>query len=228
MSQVIDIPLFPLPGVVLFPGCILPLRVFEPRYLKLLQDVMAAEKLIGMANLIQNKELLATEPPLSPPVYDVLGIGQVVACQQLDDGTYHIALLGLSRNKLIDELPHTPYRIGRTLKLEEKKPETLDAQQNLLALHKDMLEKSTALVKRTLEAEAAAQFHAALKERAEPGQSADLLASIFISDPQLRQTLLENLDVASRVQIVQLVLSKLLQKLEGRGPHFGEGNVCLN
>lgn len=99
------IPLFPLPGALLLPRARLPLHLFEPRYLAMLEDCLKTPgRLIGM---IQPRQGPAGEQLLS-----AIGCaGRVTAFSETDDGRYMITLSGISRFRLRDEVQgFTPYR----------------------------------------------------------------------------------------------------------------------
>jgi uncharacterized protein len=226
-----EVPLFPLPGIVLFPGTLLPLRVFEPRYLQLLKDVMASEKLIGMAQL-KPTEYPFNEMPGSPPpsIYSVVGIGKVIAHEALGDGTYHIALMGQARCRVNVEIPHEPYRIAKVAPLWDRLPETDEGGLKLNLGVADMVKSANALVSRTLDTSAANRFKKALKANKDASSVTDLLASIYIQDAELRQSLLETVDVLERTKIMLTVLEKLLARPDKKPPQqkYSRDEICLN
>lgn len=99
------IPLFPLPGALLLPRAKLPLHIFEPRYLAMLEDCLKTPgRLIGM---IQPRQGPGGEALLS-----AIGCaGRVTAFSETDDGRYMITLSGISRFRLREEIEgFTPYR----------------------------------------------------------------------------------------------------------------------
>jgi uncharacterized protein len=226
-----EVPLFPLPGIVLFPGTLLPLRVFEPRYLKLLKDVMASEKLIGMAQL-KPAEFPFKETPGSPPpsIYNVVGVGKVIAQEELGDGTYHIALMGQARCRIQSEIPHQPYRIARVSPLWDRLPDTEEGELKLNLGVADMVKSANALVSRTLDTSAANRFKKALKANKDASSVTDLLASIYIQDSEVRQSLLETVDVLERARIMLSVLEKLLARPDKKPPQqkYSRDEICLN
>lgn len=222
------VPLFPLPGVVLFPGAILPLRVFEPRYLRLLNDALSSDKLIGMPQIKPSPAYL-TNPNATPDLHGVLGVGLIVAQDQLSDGTWHIALLGQGRYRLEGEVPHQPYRIGEVRPVEEQLPHTPQQCQTLAALQATMLQTAERLIGRTMEAEAQQQLREALHQRRDAGALSDMLASIFVQDSALRQALLESSDVLTRVRLVHAVMRKLGERVQKKPTaKLGGEDVCLN
>lgn len=90
------VPLFPLGGVLLLPGGQLPLNIFEPRYLSMVDDSLKAERLIGM---IQPRE----DGAAGPALFDVGCAGKITAFEETDDGRYLITLTGISRFKVEQE-----------------------------------------------------------------------------------------------------------------------------
>ena len=99
------IPVFPLDGALLLPHGALPLNIFEPRYLNMVDDAMAGERIIG---LIQTRPGGDPERPLLAPIGCA---GKITAFTETSDGRYLITLTGLSRFHAREELPvHTPYR----------------------------------------------------------------------------------------------------------------------
>lgn len=103
------IPLFPLPGVVLMPGTMLPLHIFEPRYRAMVADALAGDRTIGMAMLYPGWESGGDDPR----IYAVGGAGEIVESEELEDGRYNILLEGRFRYRVIEETPANPYRIAR-------------------------------------------------------------------------------------------------------------------
>jgi Lon protease-like protein len=102
------IPVFPLDGALLLPHASRPLNIFEPRSLNLVDDAMAAERVIGM---VQTTSGGARERPLLAPVGCA---GRITSFAETPDGRYVITLTGLARFRLGEELPaSTPYRRAR-------------------------------------------------------------------------------------------------------------------
>lgn len=98
------IPVFPLSGVLLLPRGQLPLNIFEPRYLNMIDDAMAGDRIIGM---IQPSGGAADLPGLSA----VGCAGRITSFNETSDGRYLITLTGVARYRIISELPtQTPYR----------------------------------------------------------------------------------------------------------------------
>lgn len=98
------IPVFPLDGALLLPGGELPLQIFEPRYLNMVDDVMAGDRVIGM---IQTKGGDRSRPVLA----DVGCLGRITSYAETADGRYLITLTGVCRFEPGEEITiRTPYR----------------------------------------------------------------------------------------------------------------------
>jgi len=98
------IPVFPLDGALLLPGGELPLQIFEPRYLNMVDDAMAGDRVIGM---IQTRGGSRSRPKLS----DVGCLGRITSYAETSDGRYLITLTGLCRFETGEELDlRLPYR----------------------------------------------------------------------------------------------------------------------
>lgn len=94
--------IFPLNGTVLLPGCELPLNIFEPRYLNMIDDALKAERLIGMIQTDENAPSGLTK---------VGGLGRITQFSEQEDGRYLIVLKGLKRFNFIEDTKSTtPYR----------------------------------------------------------------------------------------------------------------------
>ncbi len=94
-------PVFPLSGAVLFPYTRLPLNIFEPRYLNLIDAVLAGPRYMGMIQPLQSdRETGADDMPL----YEIGCLGRLTSFSETDDGRYVITLTGVARYKVVEEL----------------------------------------------------------------------------------------------------------------------------
>ncbi len=100
------IPIFPLPGALLLPRARLPLHLFEPRYLQMLEDCMKTpSRLIGM---IQPREVPTGE---AARLQAIGCAGRLTGFSETEDGRYMITLTGISRFRVLSEVEgFTPYR----------------------------------------------------------------------------------------------------------------------
>ena len=94
------IPIFPLPGVLLFPSAKLALNIFEPRYVAMTRDALKSDWIIGM---IQPRA--QTRSGEEPDIYLIGCAGKIIALSETDDGRFLITLNGIARFKIRDEFP---------------------------------------------------------------------------------------------------------------------------
>ena len=99
------IPVFPLSSVLLLPRGELPLNIFEPRYLSMVEDALRADRIIGMAQLQDEQE------GLRPTIHSVGCIGKITHFAETGDGRLMLTLTGLARFRVVEEMTVlTPYR----------------------------------------------------------------------------------------------------------------------
>ncbi len=213
-----ELPLFPLPKVVLFPRALLPLHVFEPRYQTMLRDCMSTH---GMMAVVLVSDAHASDARLSgergaserghPPIARVASVGAVVEHQPLDDGRSNILLSGVARVSLEELQFLPPYRRARATLLEEEESEVSAADRTAL------VGAATAFATEVKKHDPMFQFR--LPPEAKIGTIADLCAHHLVVDAAARQSILEELSVGARVQQVIRELA-LQQRLLG-GPSSG-------
>lgn len=92
--------LFPLSGVILLPRGHVPLNVYEPRYINLIDDMLGQNRMIG---IIQPRAVCSDPIANDEPLYTVGAVGRIVQFTDAGDGRYHITLEGLSRFRLFDQ-----------------------------------------------------------------------------------------------------------------------------
>tara|TARA_Y200000002_G_scaffold287908_1_gene242043 strand:- start:222 stop:866 length:645 start_codon:yes stop_codon:yes gene_type:complete len=101
------IPIFPLSNFIIFPKTTVPLNIFEPRYIDMIDDSMKSNKLIGM---IQPK--IYKKNNLNPDLHKVGCVGKITTFKETDDGRYLVELKGIIRFNSVDELEtEKKYRI---------------------------------------------------------------------------------------------------------------------
>jgi hypothetical protein len=105
VSRTLRVPIFPLPGAILFPRSQLPLHIFEPRYREMVRDAIDGSGRIAM---IQPHRL---DDDNQAPLFGVGCVGDVVGIEELEDGRFNIVLLGSNRFRLLKEAEiDAPYR----------------------------------------------------------------------------------------------------------------------
>ncbi len=92
------IPVFPLSNFIVFPNTTVPLNIFEPRYLKMTEDAMSSNRLIGMIQPKKSGDLK------KPDLFDVGCVCRIVSFNETEDGRYIIIIKGLNRFKIIKEI----------------------------------------------------------------------------------------------------------------------------
>tara|TARA_A100001011_G_C14190445_1_gene791076 strand:+ start:165 stop:809 length:645 start_codon:yes stop_codon:yes gene_type:complete len=92
-----EIPIFPLSNFIIFPNTSVPLNIFEPRYIEMIDDAMKGSRMIGM---IQPKNFDQKLPDL----YKIGCVGKITSFNETEDGRYLIVLNGISRFKITEEL----------------------------------------------------------------------------------------------------------------------------
>src|SRR3712207_4543251 len=94
------IPVFPLPGALLLPRGQMPLNIFEPRYLAMVDDALRTDRVIGMIQ----PEADAGSDPSAPKLYQVGCAGRITQLAETGDGRYRITRIGIARFKVRDEV----------------------------------------------------------------------------------------------------------------------------
>jgi hypothetical protein len=106
------IPVFPLRGAILLPRSTLPLNVFEPRYLAMIDDVMSGARVLGIIQPHGTQGAVESPTGRNIELKKVGCVGRVTAYQELDDGRIVITLTGIARFDTIDEATTAlPYRV---------------------------------------------------------------------------------------------------------------------
>ncbi len=193
------IPIFPLTGAVLLPGGMLPLNIFEPRYLSMIQAALASgNRTIGM---IQPNGDDAGD---SPSVYDTGCAGRIVSFAETDDGRFLITLSGMCRFGIVEELP---LKDGYSRVVAEYR-----------RFRSDMSSEATADIDRArlLEVLKAYLEHHGIEANWKAIEGADdgrLVASLAMMCPfraSEKQALLEAPDLAERVRVIVMLLEMAL------------------
>jgi Lon protease-like protein len=182
--------LFPLPNLVLFPHVVQPLHVFEPRYRQMTADALADDRLLALVLLRPGWE---AEYEGRPPLYPVACLGRIVADQQLPDGRYNLLVRGLTRLKLLGELPdNNPYRTARGELLSDGPLPTVGEAK---ALRKELADK---VLPRFAAGPPRDQLRELFRGELPLGALCDILGFALPFPVEHKQALLEQLDVTRR------------------------------
>ncbi len=203
------LPIFPLPQAHLFPGVLMPLHVFEPRYRQMVRDLVAG--VTGPAPLLAIAELkpgYESDYEGRPPVHPVCGLGRMVWHQALPDGRFNILMRGEARVRIEREHPpDRPYRLVRASLREDEAPsrpievDATSARTLVARIAPHLPEQGKPLLDM-------------LADITAPALLCDVLAGTVIRDPALRRELLEEPDPALRITRVEAELAALGHALD--------------
>lgn len=207
-----QVPIMTLPDATLFPGSLLPLHIFEPRYRRMLKDALETSRVFAIA---MRKPGSKREIPLQ-----VAGLGMIRVAVNQPDGTTNVVLQGLSRVALMGAVRHRPYRVESAVPLVAKRdtfPDAPTLTRQLRDLVVTRLEQEKPMTKKELlqqlSPDAIPQFETIataslqhfvdiLKEVKDPGQAADLVGCTLLRKPDERQIVLETVEVEPRLRMV--------------------------
>lgn len=203
-----SVPLFPLPNVVLLPGAVLPLHVFEKRYRQMTEHLVGGGRRMNPAEsnrLLAIVRIGAKFDPMDdqPPLMEVGCCGRILDAQRLDDGRWNILVKGLCRVRVGDELdPELAgpggdavlYRRADLLPLHSKRAFEIDLGE--------AREKMRRLCRRPpiVGTPVGRQLDKLLSGPIPTAQLADVLAFDLLEDVDEKQALLEETDVRRRVE----------------------------
>ena len=126
-----EIPVFPLSNFIIFPNSTVPLNIFEPRYLQMVDDSMSSHRYIGM---VQPKSKISNS---KPELYSVGCLGKITSFNETEDGRYLIILNGVQRFHIVNEVDEG--KLYRTCKVDFRKFEK-DLETNSQKLNSNDLE----------------------------------------------------------------------------------------
>lgn len=202
-----ELPLFPLP-TVLFPGALLPLHIFEPRYRAMIRDVLETHRALAVVLVTDPKDVDAHG---HPRIAEIAGAGVIIDHAELPSGRFNVMVRGRARVRL-EELPFVapganapsfPYRRARATVLT---PPSGDVPASDVSA---LVSAATAFAARVRERDP--DFEFPLPRDAPAGAIADLCAHHLVLDARERQAILETLAPADRVRRVAEALA--LQRL---------------
>ncbi len=198
-----ELPIFPLPNVVLFPNMALPLHIFEERYRRMTHDCLQGDRYLGIFLLRKGWEEAAEPLP-----HDVGGFGQVVRAVKLPTGNYEIVVRGLGKARVISYTQEIPYRRAVIQLLEDEGGDSAD----LRAQAASMVERLKRVL--TLRPGLGAELQTHLKLLASPG---DLVYAVAAHYPELsvyeRQSILEIRSIDAQIAHLNRLLGRELAKL---------------
>jgi ATP-dependent Lon protease len=204
----------------LFPGSVLPLRIFEPRYRRMLSDALEGNRMFCLA---MNQPVTSRERPC-----EVAGLGMVRVSLENPDGTSNLVLQGISRVRLGKATRYRPYRVHEIEPLASGEVDTVVADA-LVERTLDLVDARLRLVP-TLPASFLAPLLgtnakagvkvvdciAALRKVGDPGALADVVASLVLPDPVMRQIILQTIGVEDRLRhLVRFLTAEVAEASSG-------------
>jgi Lon protease-like protein len=201
--EIVTVPVFPLPEVVFFPGTLLPLHVFEPRYKDMISDVLAGD---GMLGVVQLRPGWDKDYYGNPAVYKVLGVGRIVQNKRWPDGRYDILLHGLYRGAIRSESKQGEYRLAEVEPLPDHVQQ--EHQQELQVVHERLLELYNKLSEALPDT---ANTLVRDSEAPNAGSLVDIMASVFVEDAYDKQSILSEPDVVRRQRLLRVQLRSMLK-----------------
>jgi len=191
-----EIVIFPLSNAIFFPNTVLPLNIFEPRYKKMTEDALSNDRLIGMVQTKNYKNVV------KPEVFDVGCLGKIETYSKTIDGRYLINLTGLIRFKILDELktdlPYRGVKVSYEDYLEDLEKIKFSDKINFL----DLIDKTQKFFK-------IHQLSTDWKvvEKVEPGQLINSLSMICPFSASEKQTLLEAKNLVERTKLINQIIN---------------------
>lgn len=203
-----NLPMFPLPQVVLLPGTHLPLHIFEPRYRRMLSDAMTTHRHLGV---VQIRDLGDRDELGHPSLFSVMGIGKIVRHEALPGGRSNILLEGVAR-AAVHELPfEPPYRRARAVVLESIEQ---GVQSDELT---SLISAATSFAGLVREKDPSFEFK--LPKVADAEVLVNVIAQELLIDARDRQTALETLRVAERARrVIETLALQQLTLARSSGP----------
>jgi hypothetical protein len=196
------IPVFPLPDVVLFPGVFLPLHVFEPRYMEMVKDSLAEDRLIGISLLRPGWD---HDNDDRPAIYPVGCVGLISHIEELSDGRYNLVLRGVEKYRVVRE--EDAARMYRRASVDYFEERMTEADRETVRRQRHQLERLLTAVADTPDQ----PFPSNLSDE----EVINALAQYLDLEPIERQALLEQDGVARRCG----ALIELLEMKEMSGNH---------
>ncbi len=185
-------PVMVLPGAVLFPKAILPLRIFEPRYRAMLEFALENDRMFCVAQMKPEISDAVSEDQL----FHTAGIGLIAASHTQADGTSNVMLHGLARVRFQGFVQENPFRIARVLPLVPVEVGSKEAE-NLAAELRRLCVKI-----RVNGAPLPEPFPEMLAQITDPEDVANAIAHSLIGDGLERQASLEEEDTTVRLRML--------------------------
>jgi len=201
-----QIPVFPLPDVVFFPGTVLPLHVFETRYRAMVRDALAADGTIAVALLQPGWERRYAG---NPEYFPIATAGRMEDLESTKDGRYYFKLVGSVRVRLGEVVRDAPYRLVVAEEIPERPVDENDPSIRRAKL--DLFASQVYLVRELTGSE---HPRLVLDERMSFASAVNGACASLPSEPAVRQSLLELDDLRERHRTAAGILDEILQRVK--------------
>jgi ATP-dependent Lon protease len=199
-----ELPILPLRGTVLYPDLILPIMVGRKRSVKLIDDAMDSNRIIGIVTQKRSE----TEDPKESDLYSVGVAALILRMIRELDGSQRVIVQGISRIRMREYIQREPYFKARTDTIEEGFALGVEIEALMMNL-KNLFQRAVELAPYLT-----TELGSMVSNIKSPSILADLIASnLNISTPE-KQGILETIDVRERLTKVHLILNKEVQVLE--------------
>ena len=195
-----EIPVFPLSNFIIFPETTVPLNIFEPRYIQMIDDCMKTHRMIGM---VQPKK---TGDLKKPDLYNVGCLGKITSFNETEDGRYLIVLNGLSRFEILEE--NSTEKLYRVCKVNYNKY-SLDFDNSKEKVNFSNLEQILKDLKRIFDKKGYAINWSELKKQ-DMYNTVNTLSMASPISLEEKQTLLESLSINDRKSKLENILKTYL------------------
>jgi len=198
-----EIPVFALDAVVLLPQQVLPLHIFEPRYIQMVEHALDGSGQIAMAVVCDNVQDLSGDPLIKPAVC----IGQIVQHESLPDGRFNVLIQGICRATIVEDHLPSGDRLYRQAILEPVGEPNQDAGHLHQLRHWIESELADGSLQRLTVAEHVIEY---VRNEEVPNSAVlELISFALLSDHRLRYRLLAEGDVDRRAELIERELHSL-------------------
>jgi len=217
------VPVMTLQNATLFPQALLPLYIFEPRYRRMLKDALDSDRMFAVA---MQRPGRSREIPCP-----IAGLGLIRASVAHDDGTSHLILQGITRVQLCKSVQYRPYRMHRIQPLAPKEADNVTIDALVAKVHELVGHRldlapfpSPFPVKKGADdSDEPVPFSKTevlnyLEQLPGGDQVADLVTCALLSDAAQRQTILETVEVESRLKhVIHFLMAEIARRQKDAG-----------
>ena len=203
----IEVALFPIPNVVAFPGTILPLHVFEPRYRQLIHDCVSNDRMVGVCHTVKTihkpakRQTLEQNLSSNQATYkprEVFSAGPCEIVETTSDGRILATIAMSQRLSLIDEIQSLPYRIVSCIPVQDEEPMTRTEDE---ALQKSVNSRLIDIVKED-NSDLASELEDARWAAMDPGEYSFNIFQFLRFEADIMQLILETQSANTRLEII--------------------------